>query len=62
MLNYLEDNTNIECKVTDVGEKILECLILDYELDENKAADLFFASAIFGQPADAATGFYKKSW
>ncbi|MDR1379971.1 MAG: DUF3990 domain-containing protein [Tannerella sp.] len=64
MLNYVEDNTNIDCEVSDIGEDILKRLILDadFDFDETQAADLFFSSATFGKLADMATGLYRKSW
>ncbi|MDR0874243.1 MAG: DUF3990 domain-containing protein [Prevotellaceae bacterium] len=53
-----KDIFNIE----DIGEKILEQLILDFDIDEDKATDMFFSSATFEQLSDKKTDFYQKSW
>jgi hypothetical protein len=49
-------------KVDNINELIIEQLIHDCQIDETKAADLFFSSAIFGKLADVETKFYLKDW
>jgi hypothetical protein len=46
----------------DIGEAVIESLILDRNINETKAADLFFASDTFAQLSDRATGLYLKPW
>jgi len=59
----LKDNSNdIDYEVSEIGGKIMEQLILDFNYNEEKAADLFFSSAIFGKLADVETKFYLKDW
>ena len=49
-------------KVDSINELIIEQLVHDYQIDETKAADLFFSSTIFGKLADVETKFYLKDW
>ncbi|MDR1022080.1 MAG: DUF3990 domain-containing protein [Prevotellaceae bacterium] len=49
-------------KVDSINEPIIEQLVHDCRIDETKAADLFFSSAIFGKLADIETKFYLKDW
>jgi len=36
--------------------------MLDLNIDEEKATDLFYNSGTFGKLADESTGLYKKPW
>jgi hypothetical protein len=45
-----------------ISESLLEKLMLDKNIDENTATDLFYSSKTFAQLADETTQFYKKSW
>jgi hypothetical protein len=49
-------------KVDNINELIIEQLVRDCRIDETKAAELFFSSAIFGKLADVETKFYLKDW
>lgn len=49
-------------KVDNINELIIEQLVRDCQIDETKAADLFFSSTIFGQLANVETKFYLKDW
>ncbi|MDR0873037.1 MAG: DUF3990 domain-containing protein [Prevotellaceae bacterium] len=62
-LQYLKRNThNIVFNIEDIGEKIVENLIIDYGKSERKASEFFFSSETFGKLADISTKFYQKSW
>jgi hypothetical protein len=45
-----------------IAEPLLEKLMLDNNINETQAADLFYTSGIFGKLADKTTGLYRKSW
>jgi hypothetical protein len=47
--------------IDDMAELLVAQLMLDFQIDEMKAADIFFSSAIFGQLADDSTQLYLKS-
>jgi hypothetical protein len=49
-------------EVSEIGEPLLERLVSDYNLDTEKASDLFFSSAVFGKLADENTKLYLKPW
>ena len=46
----------------DFSESIIENLMLDNKIDEEKATAILFSSNTFAQLSDETTGFYKKSW
>jgi hypothetical protein len=59
----LKDNSNdIDYEVSEISGKIMEQLVLDFNLEEEKAADLFFSSAVFGNLSEKSTEFYLKTW
>ena len=62
MLDYIENPKDIDYELSGIGELLLEQLMLDFNFDEEKAADLFFSSETFGKLADETTGLYKKNW
>ncbi|MDR0506442.1 MAG: hypothetical protein LBH32_06460 [Dysgonamonadaceae bacterium] len=41
---------------------MIEQLVIDFEYNEDKAADIFFSSAVFAQLSYKTTNFYQKSW
>jgi hypothetical protein len=45
-----------------ISEPIIERLMLDLDIDEDKATDVFYTSKIFSQLADETTEVYKKKW
>ncbi|GHT77855.1 hypothetical protein AGMMS50262_19860 [Bacteroidia bacterium] len=45
-----------------IDEKIVEQLVLDCQIDEEKAAELFYNSNTFTQLSDETTTFYLKNW
>jgi hypothetical protein len=59
----LKDNSNdIDYEVSEIGGKIMGQLLLDFNFDEEKAADLFFSSFVFGTLSEKSTEFYLKTW
>jgi hypothetical protein len=65
-LMMLENETDTKIdhlfSIEDIGEKIIELLIMDFNTDEEKATDIFFSSKTFLHLSDETTEFYKKSW
>ena len=57
-------NTNYKpfIKIEDISELIVEKLVLDFNIDEEKAAEFFYSSKTFGKLADETTEFHKKTW
>jgi hypothetical protein len=49
-------------KVEDISEPLIERLMIDRQIDETKAADIFYSSATFTKLANPNTNFYLKSW
>lgn len=62
MLEYIENTKDIEYEVSEIGEPLLEQLVIDFNIDEEKATDMFYSSKTFTQLSDATTNLYKKSW
>lgn len=55
-------SNDIVFDIEDIGEKIIEKLMLDKNIDEILATDLFFNSATFAALEDKATQLNKRSW
>jgi hypothetical protein len=62
MLAYTENSKDISYKISEIGEPLLEKLMCDNQIDEIKAADLFYNSKTFGYLATESTEQYKKPW
>ncbi len=62
MLEYVENEKNIEHKIAALAEPIIERLILDFNFDTEIATDIFFTSATFIKLTNGSTAFYKKPW
>jgi hypothetical protein len=45
-----------------ITKSLIEQLILDYQISEEKAADLFYSSTVFTKIADITTEFYLNPW
>jgi hypothetical protein len=45
-----------------ISEPLIEHLILDFDYNEEKAADIFYSSATFARLADVNTKLYEQSW
>jgi hypothetical protein len=48
--------------IEEIGEPLLEKLMLDFQIDEVQAADLFYNSKTFAHLEDETTEFYLKPW
>jgi len=48
--------------LADIGESVLEKIIIDHQIDESKAYELFFGSNMFSQLSDISTQYYRKPW
>ena len=46
----------------DIGEQVLKQLMLDNQIDEMQATDIFYNSETFAQLADESTKSYKRTW
>jgi hypothetical protein len=62
LLDYVENETDMTLYIADITKPLLEQLILDNQIDEQKATDLFYNSETFTQLADESTELYKKPW
>ncbi|MDR0940886.1 MAG: DUF3990 domain-containing protein [Bacteroidales bacterium] len=62
MLNYVENPKDIEYEISEIGEPLLEQLVLDFDIDEEIATDKFYSSKTFAKLADEKTELYKKTW
>jgi hypothetical protein len=49
-------------QIEDISELIVEQLMLDLQINEIKAADIFYSSTTFTQLADAESRLYEKEW
>jgi hypothetical protein len=48
--------------ITDISEPIIENLMTELDIDEEKAADMFYNSSVFSELSDKNTELYKKTW
>ncbi|GHV48436.1 hypothetical protein FACS1894181_04140 [Bacteroidia bacterium] len=48
--------------VAHIGEPLVEAFMLDRNIDEIQATDIFFTSNTFSCLSDKSTGLYLKSW
>ena len=60
--NVTETSTDHLFNIEDIGEAIIENLMLDRNIDEEKAANIFFSSQTFIQLSDEGTKLCEKSW
>ena len=60
MLELMDDDPNFNVRI--ISEPILEKLMLDRNLNEEEAADLFYTSKTFGKLADESTLLHQKPW
>ena len=59
-LNYV--NKTPRRNITDISEPLIETLMLDKNMNEINATDIFYTSKTFTQLSDESTKLYKKSW
>ena len=57
----LVENKN-DSKILQMEDLLIEQLMLDYQIDETQATDIFYNSDTFVQLADETTQLYKKNW
>jgi hypothetical protein len=62
MLENKKKDTDISYEIAEIGEPLVEQLMLDLQIDEIKAADIFYSSATFAQLANTDTKLYEKEW
>lgn len=62
MLDYVENEKNIENKIAALAEPIIEQLIIDFNFDTEIATDIFFTSATFIKLTNESTAFSTKPW
>ncbi|MDR1879819.1 MAG: DUF3990 domain-containing protein [Tannerellaceae bacterium] len=55
-------DTNMTSDVVHIGEPLVEALMLDHDIDEVFAADLFYNSDTFAKLSNASTGLHLKPW
>ena len=60
MIVPVEDEPNYN--TIKISEPLLETLMIDRNLNEIEATDLFYSSKTFSKLADETTDFYKKTW
>ena len=60
MIEPINDEPNLNVRI--IGEAILEKLMIERNLNEVEATDLFYSSSTFTQLANEDTEFYLKSW
>ena len=53
---------DLEYHVKNIGEPLLEHLMLDHNMDEVRATNVFYTSDTFAQLADAASGLHLRPW
>ena len=62
MLALKDKDSEIDYEISVIGEKVLKELIIEKNINEEQAADLFYSSKIFRKLADPSTRYYKNSW
>lgn len=62
MLETIENPRDIEYEVSEIGEPLLEQLVIEFDIDEETAADKFYLSNTFAKLSDESTELYKKTW
>jgi hypothetical protein len=59
----LKDNSNdIDYEVSEIGGKIMEQLVIDFDMDAEKATDVFYTSTVFARLSDGSTGLHREPW
>lgn len=62
MIEPIDKDLNINYDVSEISELIIKQLIINFNIDEENAADIFYTSKTFSELSDKSTEFYKKSW
>ena len=59
-IERIDDSPSID--VIMLSEPIIEALMVEKNIDEKTASDIFYLSNTFAQLSDKSTGFYLKTW
>jgi hypothetical protein len=62
MIERKDKGVDINYEISEIGEPLVEQLMLDLQIDETKAADIFYSSATFTQLANPDAKLYEKPW
>ena len=62
MIDKVDGGGEMEWNISDIGEPLLERLMLDTEMDEVQATDAFYTSETFARLADESTGLHLRPW
>jgi hypothetical protein len=62
MLEYKDKSIDISYEISEIGEPLIEQFMLDNQIEETQAADLFYNSKTFGKLANENTKLYEKPW
>jgi hypothetical protein len=63
MLDYVDNQkTDINLYIEEIGEPLVEELMLDLQIDEMTAANIFYSSTTFTQLASRDNTLYEKRW
>ena len=62
MLDYVENTTDISFEIAEIGEPLIGSLMIDNQIDEIKATELFYSSDTFLKLVDCRTQLFTKSW
>ena len=57
---YIEGK--IDIAIYDIGDKVVQSLMTDYNINELDAVDRYYTSNTYTQLANESTEFYKKTW
>jgi hypothetical protein len=53
---------DIDRKIMDIDKETVKALMIDYELSEQTATDIYYTSNIYTQLSEESTKFHKKMW
>jgi hypothetical protein len=62
MLELTDKSSNINFDVSEISELIIEQLMINLNIDEEKATDVFYTSKTFSTLSDKDTDLYTKPW
>ena len=51
-----------DSKILQIEDLLVEQLMIDNQIDETQATEIFYNSKTFAQLADESTEFYKHTW
>ncbi|MDR1974869.1 MAG: DUF3990 domain-containing protein [Bacteroidales bacterium] len=62
MLEYTDKHIDLDSAISDIGEQIIKQIMLDGQIDERKATDLFYSSKIFAELSSIENKLHEKGW